>query len=369
MTPGVETALEADGDISIGDLLQPLVRAWKLLVVLPLAIGAAGVGVSYLVPPTFTARASFLSPQPPGGAAAALASLGNLANLAGVGAPSRSPAEQYAALMGSVTVADRLIDHFELLKVYEVQMKVDARRMLENNTRISIGKKDGLIVIETDDRNPQRAADIANRYIEELRSLTARLALSEAQQRRVFFEGLMSKARDDLLKAQVALQATGFNQGALRAEPRAAADAYARTRAEVSALEVRLAAMSQTLTDKAPEVQRTAAQLEGMRVQLARIESTDAGGARSDYLLRYREFKYQETLFELFARQYEAARVDEAHESTLIQVVDPAAPPERRSKPKRGAIGLATAAVAFVFLAAGVILRSRSRTARARSGG
>lgn len=344
--------------LSLADLLRPLRRAWLTLLLMPLAAGVVAVGVSFLVPPTFTARTSFLSPQAAGGAAAALASLGNLATLAGAAGATRSPAEQYASLMASVTVADRLIERFDLIKVYEEEKRVDARRELQGNTRVSIGKKDGLIVVEFDDHDPKRAAEIANQYIVELRTLTGRLALSEAQQRRVFFEGLMTKARDDLSKAQLELQATGFNRGALRAEPRAAAEAYARTRAEVSSTEVRLRAARQSLTDSAPEVQRLEAQLGALRSQLAGIERADSG-APSDYLDRYREFKYQESLFEVFARQFEAARVDEAREGTLIQVVDAATPPERKSKPKRSVVGIATTAIVFVLLCIALILRDQ----------
>lgn len=360
------TQWQDDGEgsgLSVADMLRPLRRAWLTLLLLPLGAGVIAVGLSFLVPPTFTARASFLLPQSSGGASAALASLGNLASLAGAAGATRSPAEQYASLMESVTVADLLIERYDLLKVYGDDTRVDARRKLQGNTRVSVGKKDGMIVVEFDDHDPKRAAEVANQYISELRTLTARLALSEAQQRRLFFEGLMTKARDDLSKAQLELQATGFNRGALRAEPRAAAEAYARTRAEVSATEVRLRAARQGLTDSAPEVQRLESQLEALRSQLAGIERADSG-APSDYLDRYREFKYQESLFEVFARQFEAARVDEAREGTLIQVVDAATPPERKSKPKRSVVGLATTAVVFLLVSALLILRDQRRAAQ-----
>lgn len=355
---------EADGrGLSLSELLRPLRSRWRTVVLLSLGAGVVAVGLSFLVPPTFTARASFLTPQAAGGAAAALASLGNLATLAGAAGTTRSPAEQYASLMDSVTVADRLIERFDFLKVYGESMRVDARRRLQGNTRVSVGKKDGLIVVEFDDHDPKRAAEVANQYIAELRTLTARLALSEAQQRRMFFEALMTKARDDLSKAQLELQATGFNRGDLRAEPRAAAEAYARTRAEISATEVRLRAIRQSLTDSAPEVRRTEAQLEALRSQVAIMERAD-NGTPSAYLDRYREFKYQESLFEVFARQFEAARVDEAREGTLIQVVDAATAPERKSKPKRSVIGLATTAVALLLISVLLILRDQLGVAR-----
>ena len=85
------------------------------------------------------------------------------------------------------------------MKVYDAKLRVEARRELERNSRFSIGKKDGLIVIEVDDESPQRAADIGNQYVEELRRMTSVLAVSEAQQRRVFFEEQMKTAQDQLV--------------------------------------------------------------------------------------------------------------------------------------------------------------------------
>ena len=353
-----------DETLALAEVVRPLWAAWRWLVAIPLLAGAVGIGVSYLIPPTFTARATFLSAQQQSPTAAALASLGGLASLAG-GSASRSPIDQFAALMQSVTVADRLIDRFGLLKVYDADFRVDARRELANNTHIVVGKKDGLVAIEVDDRDPRRAADIANQYIAELQELSGRLALSEAQQRRVFFEGLVKKSRDDLLRAQVALQGSGFNPGVLRAEPRAAAESYARARADVSAAEVRLQTLRRTLTDSAPEVQRAQAQLEALRGQLARTEGSEADARQPEYLQRYREFKYQETLFELFARQYEVARVDEAREGLLVQVIDPALVPERKSRPKRAAIAIGSTLATLILLSVWIVVRSRLKLQRA----
>ncbi len=354
---------QADGPtLTLGDVLAPLRRRWPWLFVVPLVAGLLGYGLSFLVPPTFSAKASFLSPQAPNGASAALAALGGFASVAEGAIGGRSPAEQYAALLQSATVANRQIDRFELIKVYGVKHRVEARRELAENTRVVVGKRDGLITIEVEDNEPQRAADLANRYIHELRELTARLALSEAQQRRVFFENLLKKARDDLNTAQTALQGAGFNQSTLQAEPRAAADTFARAKAEVSAAEVRLQTLSRSLTDAAPEVQRAQAQLNALRLQLARAEQAGSKSAPSDYMMRYRELKYQETLFDLFARQFEAARVDEAREGLLIQVVDSAVPPEIKSRPKRSAVAMGSAFGALFLFATWLVLLDQSRS-------
>jgi len=357
-TAGHSSEDEFDDSLSLLDLLLPLVESWKLWILGSMAIGLAALGIAFMLTPAFTARTTFLPPQQQqSGVASALASLGALAGLAGATAGIKSPADQYVALMQSVTAEDRLIDQFKLQDVYKSKYRFEARKELEQNTRIAVGKKDGLINVEVDDVSPQRAADLANAYVEELRRMTSVLAVSEAQQRRTFFEKELKDARDQLGKAQVALQASGFNVGALRAEPKAAAENYARLKAEVTAAEVRTQVLRGTLADSAPEVQRQLAQLTALRAQLARLEQATDASVGPDYVSKYREFKYRETLFELFARQYEIARVDESREGALIQVVDVAVPPEYKSKPKRLFIAVAATLLSLLLLGMYILVR------------
>lgn len=349
---------ETDDSLSLLDIAIPLVEHWKLWILGSLAVGLVALGIAFLLTPIYTARTSFLPPQQQqSGMASALASLGGLAGLAGVAGAIKSPADQYVALMQSVSAEDRLIDQFKLMQVYESDYRFEARRELERNTRIAIGKKDGLISVEVDDVSPQRAADLANAYVEELRRLTSVLAVSEAQQRRVFFEKELKDARDQLARAQQELQASGFNVGALRAEPKAAAESYARLKAEITAAEVRTQVLRGSLADSSPEVQRQLAQLSALRAQLARLEQTADANVGPDYLTKYREFKYRETLFELFARQYELARVDESREGALIQVVDIAVAPEYKSKPKRLFIAIAATMLSLLLLGMFILVR------------
>jgi uncharacterized protein involved in exopolysaccharide biosynthesis len=256
-------------------LLIALAERWRLLVAGPLLIGVAALGLSFLITPTFTARTSFLPPQQQQGAAAsALSSLGALSGLIGAGAGVRTPADQYVALLQSTAIADRIIDKFELIKVYDKELRHDARRELTRNTRVSAGKKDGIIVVEVDDESPARAAEMAGRYVDELRALTNHLALTEAQQRRVFFEGHLQSTRDRLAQAQLALQASGFNQESLKAEPKAAAEGYGKLKAEVTTAQARLDSLRKNLTDSAPEVQQAQAGIAVLKTQLALIEAT-----------------------------------------------------------------------------------------------
>ncbi|MEN9544255.1 MAG: hypothetical protein RLZZ598_1088, partial [Pseudomonadota bacterium] len=230
---------EADDEVSLLDTALPLVQHWRLLVLGPVLAGLLALGIASALPKTYTARTTLIPPQQQSSGSAALAQLGALAGLAG-GAGLKTPADQYAALMQSQTVADRLVDRFDLMRVYDLKLRTDARKQLATNVQISVGKKDGLISVEVDDHEPQRAADLANAHVEELRRLGASLALTEAQQRRVFFEDHLKQTRDRLVKAQQEVQASGFTQGALQAEPKAAAEGYAKLRAELTSAEVKL---------------------------------------------------------------------------------------------------------------------------------
>lgn len=354
---------EADDEIDLFELIKVLASQWKLLVLGSLAVGMLAFGVASLIPPTFTAQTTMLPPQQQqSSAAAALSQLGALAGLAGGAAGIKSPADQYIALMQSVTVADRIIDEFKLMDLYEAKFRQDARKQLASNVRINAGKKDGLITVEVDDHDPARAAAMANAYVAGLRYVTSTLAVSEAQQRRAFFEAQLQQTRDKLTRAQIALQGSGINQGTLKTEPKAAAEGYARLRAELTSAEVRLQTMQRMLAENSPELLQQQAMLTALRGEIQRLERKDAPNGQSDeYITKYREFKYQETLFDLFARQYELARLDESREGALIQVLDVATPPERKSKPKRGLIAAGATMLAGVLLSGFVLIRQVRR--------
>lgn len=344
----------------IGKVLQPSIYVLAVVTVLS---GLSALGVSNLIPPTFTARVTFISPQQQqSSAAAALASFSALSTLAGASSAIKNPADQYVALIQSTRISDRIIDRFSLQKIYESKLRIDAQTELASNVRINTGKKDSLITVEFDDHDPKRAADIANAYVEELQQLLNQLAITEAQQRRVFFEQQLQKSKVALSRAQAALQETGFTDQTLRSEPKAAAETYAKTKAEVTAIEMRLSALRRSFTDTSVEVQSQQAALEKLRGHLATIASPQKDAAnRPDYISAYREFKYQEALFEIYVRQFELARLDEGREGTLIQVLDTATPPERKSRPRRMPIVFGTAVLAFIASCSLILFRKRKQ--------
>jgi uncharacterized protein involved in exopolysaccharide biosynthesis len=359
MTETACSALPAPAGMGAWDFAILLARHWRKLILVPLTVGSLTLAYSFTIPPTFTAKTVFLPPQQSQSAAgAALASLGPLASLAGGAVGIKSPADQYISLLLSQTVADRMIARFDLVKLYETPLMSQTRRALAANTRVSLGKKDGLITIEVDDHDAKRAADMANQYASELQRLTGELAITEAQQRRIFFEKQLDQTKQRLTAAQQALQSGGLSPGLLKSEPKAAADTYAKLRAETTAAEVRLQTKRTYLNESSPEIQQGLATLTALRAQLAQLETSQVATPEdaSGYISRYREFKYEETLFELFARQYEAAKVDESRDGALIQVVDPATAPDRKSKPVRSTMALGATVAAFVLLVLGLVV-------------
>lgn len=339
-------------EISLLDLLQTVVENLRLLVLGPLAVGVLALGISFLIKPTFTATTQFLPPQQQQSAAAAmLQSLGALGGLAGAATGLKNPNDQFVAFLESRGVQDTLITRFKLMERYEAEFLEDARKALGEHVRVSSGK-DGLITVAVDDEEPAFAAELANAYVEELGLLLNRLAITEAQQRRLFFEKQLASAKDSLVKAEQALKASGVNSSALKANPEAAIEGLARLKASIAAQEVKLASMRGYLTENAPDFQQAQRELAALRAQLTQAEREEPATANdSDYVGKFREFKYFETLFELFAKQYEIARVDEAREGAVIQVVDAAVTPNKKSKPKRGLVAvLATLASGFALL-------------------
>jgi len=345
-------APEADDEISLLDLLQTVVENLRLLVLGPLLIGVVALGISFLITPTFTATTKFLPPQQQQSAAAAmLQSLGALGGLAGAATGLKNPNDQFVSFLQSRSLQDTLIERFKLMERYESEFQEDARLTLSSNARINSGK-DGIITVDVDDHDPAFAAELANAHVQELTLLLGRLAVTEAQQRRLFFEKQLADAKDKLTQAEQALQASGVNTSALKANPEAAVSGLAQLQASITAQEVKVASMRGYLTESAPDFRQALTELNALRTQLGKAEASQPKQqGDSDYVAKYRDFKYYETLFELFAKQYEIARVDESREGAVIQVVDVAQAPERKSKPRKAIIAiLTTLATGFVLL-------------------
>jgi len=356
---------EADDEISLLDLAIVVAKHKRLILGVPFAVGIIAAIISLLMTPIYTGTAKLLPPQQSQSSATALLSqLGALSGLAGAAVGIKNPNDLYVAMLKSRTVADSLIQRFKLQALYEAEYMVDARKALDKASEITSGK-DGVITIEVEDEDPKRAAGLANAYVEELEKLTQTLGVSEASQRRLFFENQLKTTKSGLADAEIALQKTQEQTGLINLDEQGKAiiEAVATVRAQIAAREIQLRVMRSFATDRNPDLVRSEQELNGLRAQLAKLERTNAVGqgdifvptrkvpeAGLEYLRRLRDVKYQETIFELMAKQYELARMDEAKDASLIQILDKAIEPEKRSRPKRFLIVILTVLIA-AFLA------------------
>ena len=206
MSENIETQQVPDDEISLLDLLQTVVDNLRLIVFGSLGAGILALAVSFLIPPTYTARTQFLPPQQQQSSASALIqSLGSMGGLAAAATGLKNPADQYIAFMKTQSVLDAMVERFKLQERYQTMLKTDARMVLLQNTKIQAGK-DSIIQLEVDDKDPVFAAEMANGYVSELRKLMARLSLTEAQQRRAFFENKIIEAKAELAQADKSLR-------------------------------------------------------------------------------------------------------------------------------------------------------------------
>ena len=284
----------------------------------------------------------------------ALSSLGSMASLAGGSLGLKNPNDLQVALLKSRTVEDAMVDRFHLLHLYNQKFRSGARKQLELFVDIDNGVKDGLIRISVTDKDPKRSADMANGYVEEFKKFSATLAVTEASQRRLFFEQQLDQAKDNLAKAEnnlkIIQQKTGLLQ--LDAQARSAIELAADLRAQIATKQVEIGAMRSFATGDNPHLQVAEQQLASLQEQEAKMGSTSTGSTNAflpkgtlqessiEYIQKLRDVKYYETIFDLMARQYEIAKVDEAREGATIQVVDPAVVPDHRTSPKRTLIVL-----------------------------
>jgi tyrosine-protein kinase Etk/Wzc len=354
------------------ELLLILSQRKNTILKVTIAMAVITAIIVFLVPSTYTATASILPPeQKQSTLSAMLGQLGSISGLSDSDLGFKNPGDLFIGMLHSRTIQDRLIDKFDLRKVYRVKRYQDARKKLDARSYI-VAEKEGLISISVDDHDPSRAAAMANAYVDELHNLNSELAISEAAQRRLFYEDKVNAERDALAVAEVQLKLAEEKTGLLQpdAQARVIIQSVADMRAQVAFREVQIEAMRTYATKDNPELQRAEQELAGLRTQLAKMERNtgDAGHgdidlptrklpqAELEYLRRARDLKYHEALYEFLNKQLEAARIDEAKDAVVVQVVDKAVVPERKSGPHRTTIILLAALLAFLLTAATLLV-------------
>jgi len=368
-------------EISLLDILLLLLRHKRFLARFVLGAFVVAIVVSLLLRVQYEAKVVLLPPTQNQSIGAALlgqlggmGSLGSLASLAGGSLSLKNPADMYISFLTSRTVEDAMIQRFDLMKEYRTKQMSLTRAAFEGHATAVVGTKDGLIRLSIRDRDPKRAAELANGWVEEFRRLSASLAITEAARRRLFFEQQLQQTKDKLTEAEEAMRKTQQSTGVLQidSQARALIESAAILRAQVMAKQVQIEGMRSFATDDNPGLVFAKQELAALESQLDHLAGSQSSPGSDinlskgrvtasglEYLRRYRDLKYQETVFELLAKAYEVAKLDEAREGAIVQVVDAAVPPDRKSSPNRTLIVIAVTILSFVMAVSWIFLREK----------
>ena len=372
-------------EVSILDIAVQLVRHRRFILKFVGGAALLAVAVALLLPVQYEAKVVLLPPTSQSSSLASsmlsqIGGLGSLGSLGSLGALAsglgglgmKSQVDVYVSLLKSRTVEDAMINRFGLMAEYRKKRMSDTRKAFEQRTSILAGAKDNLITITLEDRDPQRAAELANGYVEEFRKMSASLAITEAARKRLFFEQQLQPAKENLAAAEEAMRKTQQTTGVLQidSQARALIESVALLRAQVVAKQVQIQGMRSFAAEDNPDLILAKQELGALQKQLEQLAGSqhDAGSdivlskgrvtqSGVEYLRRYRDLKYYETVYELLAKGLELAKLDEARQGEIVQVVDSAVIPDRKSSPHRTLIVLISMVVASMVAVFWVIMR------------
>ena len=363
--------------MTLADYWQVIYVNRRMIIASVMLAMVISVVVSLLLPRTYRATARILPPQSgPAGLASLIAQdEGLLGTMASSLTGGKTPAELYVGILKSRSVADRLAKRFELKKLYRAKYREDVYRKLSKNTEVKIDRRSRIISISVLDRDPARAAAMANAYVEALDKINRRLNISEGQKKSRFLEQRLEKVKADLQRAEDLLRdfQEKYKLVSLEQQAEAVIKAAAELRAQIIASRTRLEVLRQFGTERQNEAVRLKAEIEELERQLARIEGSEKSPASNQVrknqgalvplgrlpqlgleLARLtREAKIQEKLYGLITSQYELAKIEAARDVNVIQVLDRAVPPEKKAGPNRRAIVLVSC---FTGLLLGILL-------------
>ena len=282
--------------------------------------------------------------------------VGALGGIAGDLLGMKTSGALFVGILGSETVQDRLIEQFQLKKVYgSSNSKIeDTRNALAQRTEISEDRKSGIISIGVTDHDPKRAAAMAQAYVAELDRLVALVSTSSARRERVFLEGRLEKVKADLDTAAKNFSDFASKNTAIDipAQGKAMVEAAAVLQGQMIAAQAELSGLQQIYTDSNARVRALQARVNELNKKLNEIGGGGTDGNSSPgnslypsirklpilgvtYADLYRQTKIQETVYELLTQQYELAKVQEAKEIPTVKVLDPALVPTKKSFPPR----------------------------------
>jgi capsule polysaccharide export protein KpsE/RkpR len=346
------------------DVLASLQLLWERRgLLLRVAIWALVVStaIAFLIPRKYDSTVSIMPPDSLNNEGLMMAALAGkatpgLASMAGNLLGMKSTGALFVSLVRSRTVQDHIVERFDLQKVYWEGYKQDARMILSERTDVGEDRKSGVITLTVRDRNPQRAHDIAQAYVEELNRLVSQVSTSSARRERIFIEQRLAAVRADLGDAEREFSQFASKNTALdiKEQTKAMVESAALLQGQLIAAQSELQSLEQIYTGNNVRVRAARARIEELKRQLQKLGGTDASlasdASQSDQLYPsirklpllgvqwadlYRRMKIQETVYELLNQQYELARIQEAKEIPTVNVVDQPNVPEKKSFPPR----------------------------------
>ena len=344
MDNNIQASEQIDDEINLFDLAITLAKHKKMILGAPLVAAIIATIFSLFSPNIYTADTKILPRQSPSGA---------------VSADIKNPTEVFVEMLKSRMLQNDMIRRFNLQAVYETKTPGTTLQALAAATTVKAGN-DGIIAISVDDKNPQRAALLANGYVDELQRMTQLADVSGASQRRIFYEKQLVQAKQSLGDAEFAVKELQEKNGPIQLNVQAEAfvRASAELKSQIAMKEAELGAMRTIRTfaaDNNPDYIRIQQLLVGLREQLSMMDAEMVTTAKIpeaglEYIRKTRDLKYAETICKLLSKQFEMAKIDDAYGSSVVQVLDKAIAPEQKSKPKRSK-NILLVAVATGFLA------------------
>ena len=358
-------------------ILQLLWARRRMLYRVTLYALLASTLAAFLIPKRYESTARLMPPdsQSSSGLAMAAAAMaggaatGGLAGMASEVLGLKSSSDIFVGILGSRTVQDKLIQQFDMKKLYATRSMEDTEKALGEHTGFSVDRKSQIISITVTDKSPQRAAAIGQAYVEELNRLVADLSTSSARRERVFLEERLQSVSKDLEDAEKDFSQFASKNSAIdvKEQGKAMVEAAATLQGELIAAESQYEGIREIYTDNNPRARTVKARIDELRRQLEKLggkgeSSTEVSSGSGDplypsirklpllgvtYADLYRRTRVQEAVFETLTKEYEMAKVQEAKEIPAVKVLDAPNVPDRKSFPPRFLIMVLGAGCAF----------------------
>lgn len=320
--------------------------------------------ITLMMPKTFRATTTLMPPTSDRGFGMLDLAMSSSPLSAFMGAGSSTEAMSTIAILESRTLAQAVIDSFGLLEFYDAENMEEALRVFSESYVIDISDE-GTIRVDfylgtswfSDKENDRvikgLAADIANLMVQELDVLNKSLKTEKAKFNRLFIEDRYLQNVDDLRQAEEEMRTfqKKHNMVALEEQTTATISAAAEIQAQIIMNDVKIQTLLNSFNADHPQVSSLQKEVETLKQKLSDIEqgkniSDILPGFKSvpdlgfEYARLFREIEIQNEIFIFLTQQYEEAKIQEAKDTPTVQVLDPAYPPERKSRPRRSLLVL-----------------------------